>query len=266
MNRAFLVLITWPLLLWSCSSGSAPETQADAAPYRILHELPHDPHAFTQGLVVDGPDILESSGLYGKSFLSRYDALSAEQRNRTALPDDIFAEGIAILEDQLYLLTWKSGRLLVFDKHTLRFKKQMHYQGEGWGITYDGRHFVTSDGSDQLSFRDVSSFEVKKRITVSDQKRKWSQLNELEFIDGKIWANVWQWSIILVVDPGSGEVLHQLDLSDLVKRNQPNGRVNVLNGIAYDPQRNAVWVTGKNWPKRYLLEVQSVLGKANIAE
>lgn len=263
---SLLMLMAWPCALWSCSTRPDPAQSVEPSAYRIIEERPHDPQVFTQGLQVDGEHILESSGLYGQSFLVRYHTSTGEVIKRTALPDEVFAEGLTVVGDSVYMLTWKSGRLFILDRHSFAFQNQQYYEGEGWGIVYDGQSFITSDGSDQLTFRDAQTFAPTQSITVNDAERRWRNLNELEYIDGKVWANVWQSPLILIIDPASGDVLNKLDLSDLVKRNPLTGNANVLNGIAYDPQRNAIWVTGKRWSKRYLLEVASVLGTARTAQ
>lgn len=238
---------------------SVPASHANVKlSYRIVKVLPHNNQSFTQGLVLDGEDLLESSGLYGKSYIARYHVESGLEISRQLLPANIFAEGITQVGDFLYVLTWRAGVVLVLHKHNFGFVKQMTYHGEGWGLTFDGQHLITSDGSARLTFRDRDTFAPIKRIEVKEGSRKWKLINELEFAQGFIWANVWRSSTILVIDPHDGHVIAALDMNDLVKDNLSRSPDEVLNGIAYDPVNKAFWVTGKNWHNRYLLEVNGI--------
>lgn len=219
----------------------------------ILDTKPHLEGAFTQGLIINNGEITETSGLYGKSYVVRYDAETNRVAQKMTLPRSYFAEGITQVGNNLYLLTWKEGKLFVLRTYSFEFVNTLNYTGEGWGITHDGSHFITSDGSSSLAFRDSETFEVQHTIQVHEGARTWDQLNELEFAQGLIWANVFHDSHILAINPSTGEVVGKADLSDLVAENSRASDKAVLNGIAYDEDSNAFWVTGKLWPKRYLL-------------
>ncbi len=223
--------------------------------YEVVRVLPHDRESFTQGLIVQDESILETSGLYGRSFIQRYDKNSGQRLQFQRLPDSIFAEGVTSMADRVYVLTWKSGVLLILDGNTLELVDRRKYTGEGWGITHNSTHFIVSNGSDRLQFRDIRTFSPVRELKVVDPHRKWHNINELEFADGKVWANVWQTSCIIVIDPVSGHVEGILDLAPLAQVNNPHPGESVLNGIAHDATTGTFWVTGKLWPKRYEIRV-----------
>jgi len=244
------------LLLAACGSPHTP-APVGSQPQKILYEIlathPHDIGSFTQGLITDGDVITETSGLYTKSFLLQYQAISGEILQRVDLPKDLFAEGITQFNNQLFMLTWHKEQALVFDAQTLTHEKTLAYSGQGWGITHNGEHLITSNGSDTLSFRRADDFAVVRTLQVNDAERSWDQLNELEFADGYIWSNVWQSPLILAINPQTGRVEGIVDLAELDRINNHAPGQSVLNGIAYDVQRNAYWITGKWWPNRYLV-------------
>jgi glutamine cyclotransferase len=238
------------ILLCACLRAyAAPELE-----YQIVKESPHDPGLFTQGLILDGQDFIESSGLYGRSFVRRYKQTSSEVLKEIALPKAHFAEGLAIVDQHLYLLTWQEELLYIFDKNSLKplFKKR--FKGEGWGLTFDGSHLIMSNGSSQLFYRDKGSFEIKRSIDVKNDNKSVTNLNELEYAWQSIWANVWLDSRIFQIHPLSGKVIGEINLETLVNKNGGAKR-GVLNGIAYDREADALWITGKNWPKKYLIKV-----------
>lgn len=241
------------ILLWTLTSTCRAENIQHYG-YRVLERQPHDRQSFTQGLVVDGDHLLESSGLYGKSYLQRYPAAGTAPAARITLPDTLFAEGIAIVGERLYCLTWKRGRLLLFRRDNLQPLGQKRYRGQGWGLAALDGQLVMSDGSEYLSLRDSDSFRLLRRVRVTRAGRPLRQLNDLTVIDGLVWANVWYQDFIVAIDPDSGRVVAELDLADLV-RGQRSRPEEVLNGLAWDPQRQGLWVTGKYWRQRYLLEL-----------
>lgn len=249
MTRYLAALI----LLFTASSGMPALAKPATLEPVILEVKPHIEGAFTQGLIVDNGEITETSGIYGKSYVMRYDAQTNRILQKMTLPRSYFAEGITQVGNKLYMLTWKEGKLFVLRAYSFEFVETLNYSGEGWGITYDGMHFVTSDGSSNLVFRDFSSFTPLRTVSVHEGAKSWSKLNELEFAHGLIWANVWQSPFILAIEPSTGEVVGKADLSELVKENSHTPDTTVLNGIAYDERTNAFWVTGKLWPKRYLV-------------
>lgn len=236
-------------LLLCAYTQAAPEIR-----YKILEERAHDPALFTQGLVMDGADLLESSGQYGSSFVRRYRLDSGKVLQENKLPKDEFAEGLAVVGQRLYLLTWREHTLYILDKLELKPLYKLSYEGEGWGLTFDGSHLIMSDGSDTLSYRNKKNFTVKRSVNVKDAGKPVSQLNELEYAWQSIWANVWREDRILQIDPLTGEVRGELRLGSLVKKNGGNFN-KVLNGIAYDKNADALWITGKYWPKKYLIKV-----------
>jgi glutamine cyclotransferase len=224
-------------------------------PYAVLETKDHDPTLFTQGLIVDGEDLIESSGLYGQSKIVRYNAETGDVINRSPLPSSIFAEGIQRLDDSIYLLTWREGRAYRLEASSFLIRQVFPLETEGWGLTHDGQHFIQSDGSDQLYFRNSSTFQVEKTITVRDNGQPQPMLNELEYANGLIWANVYMTPIIVAISPDRGEVVLELDLSELTARHSDGNPGHVLNGIAYDSERDAFWITGKCWSKRYLINI-----------
>lgn len=232
--------------------------------YEVIAERTHKPNLFTQGFLVDGDHFYESSGLYKQSVLVSYPIaepastwakISAPFTQKQSIPNKYFAEGLALLNDKLYLLTWQEQTLLVYDKATLNYEKSIPYQGEGWGLTTDGKYLIRSDGSDTLYFHNAEDFSVTKSIKVTADEAV-SNLNELEYAQGFIWANVWYQDHILKIDPVTGKVEGKIDLSELKKSIKLEYEEQVLNGIAWDEQRQAFWVTGKWWPKMFLLRVE----------
>lgn len=249
-----LLCISIGFALSGCGSShtTLPKSPKKIA-YEILAVYPHDTNTFTQGLVINGDVITETSGLYAKSFLVQYNALSNEILRGQILPRDIFAEGITELNGRFYVLTWHAEKAFVFNAQTLVQEQTLTYTGEGWGITHDGEHLITSDGSNVISFRTPEDFSVVKTLQVGDGTRTWNQLNELEFAEQRIWANVWQTPLLLAINPASGQVEAIVDMAELDRINNHMPGHSVLNGIAYDPERQAYWITGKLWPNRYLV-------------
>lgn len=219
----------------------------------VLEERPHDSSAFTQGLLINEGKVYESSGLYGKSFIRRYDNQSQKIEKQRKLPNKFFAEGLTLLNKQLFLLTWKAGMALVLDPKTLQPLKKFTYSGEGWGLTHSSNELIMSDGSDRLTFRDPSTFKKTNSILVHSKRKRYKHLNELEYAESAIWANVWQSNFILKISPRDGSVIGIADLSKLTVKNNQIKSESVLNGIAYDHEKKAFWITGKYWPTRYLV-------------
>ncbi|HSC69190.1 MAG TPA: glutaminyl-peptide cyclotransferase [Cellvibrio sp.] len=263
MNQFLCALLCTSLL---CIANLLPNKSnaAEVIPYEILAERTHKPTLFTQGLLVDGDNFYESSGLYDKSLLVSYPIaepdsawakISAPFKQKQNIPPRYFAEGLALLDDKLYLLTWQEQTLMIYDKATLTYQKSLHYKGEGWGLTQYEKQLVRSDGSDTLYFHNPSDFAVSKTIKVTDGKVPVARLNELEFAQGFIWANIWYDDRIVKIDPANGNVLGELDLSALKQKMKLDNSEQVLNGIAWDEKRQAFWITGKNWPKMFLVRI-----------
>ncbi|MBR9912513.1 MAG: glutaminyl-peptide cyclotransferase [Gammaproteobacteria bacterium] len=240
-------------LQWTTAASARPAIEQYS--YRLLQTLPHDPRSFTQGLVVDGDALIESSGLYGRSFIRRYQRETGATSARTRFPARLFAEGIAIHRDDLYCLSWKAGRVLLFDKVTLAHRATLNYRGEGWGLAQLDGQLVMSNGSAELSWRDPANFEVRRRLTVTEQGRPVARLNDLTVQGDLIWANIWQQTRLIAIHPTTGEVVAELDLAELAAAELNHNRENVLNGIAWDEELNGLWVTGKRWQRRYLLQL-----------
>lgn len=228
-------------------------------PYKILETKDHDPTLFTQGLIVDGDDLIESAGLYGQSKIVRYKAETGELIHSAPLPKTIFAEGIHQLNNSIFLLTWQEGRAYRLEADSFLIRQVFPLKVEGWGLTHNGEHFIQSDGSDTLYFRNSSTFEIEKTVSVHDGSQPCHNLNELEYARGLVWANVYMTPEIVAIEPDSGEVVFTLDLSELADRHKDGDPGHVLNGIAYDSKRDAFWITGKCWNKRYLIKINSDL-------
>ncbi|GLS27653.1 glutaminyl-peptide cyclotransferase [Marinibactrum halimedae] len=223
--------------------------------YKVLDRQPHDRSLFTQGFLVDGPWIYESSGRYGQSKLARYKEADSSSFYAMKLPSRVFAEGMTLFDDHFYVLTWQSRKGYVYDRNWI-LKRTFHYEGEGWGLTHSDSHLIMSDGSNQLRFLNPKSLIVEQTLTVTGDDQNWDNLNELEFHDGLIWANRWQHNHIIAIDAKTGKVKGILDLTDLHQTRPGKRRERVLNGIAWSDARQGFWVTGKLWPTRYLIQIQ----------
>jgi glutamine cyclotransferase len=239
---------------------------APAITFEIIAERTHKPTLFTQGLLVDGDHFYESSGLYNKSLLVSYPIAepasvwakhSAPFSKKQTIPERYFAEGLALHEGKLYLLTWREQTLLIYDKTTFNYLKSISYEGEGWGLTSDGKQLIRSDGSDSLSFHNPDTFAVTKTLKVTDDGTPVTNLNELEFAQGAIWANIWYQDRIIKIDPESGKILGEINLQALKQQLKLTSSEQVLNGIAWDEKQQAFWVTGKLWPKMFLIRTTS---------
>lgn len=236
-----------------------PTSEIPAVPpvqsYRVVATYPHDPQAFTQGLVYENGQFYEGTGLNGQSTLRRVELESGNVLQSIALADQYFGEGIVILGDKIYQLTWQNRVGFVYDKSTFEQIGQFNYATEGWGLTTDGTYLILSDGTSTIYFLDPNSFEVVKQVVVDNPTGgPISRINELEYINGEIYANIWQTDKIVRLDPNNGRVLGWIDLTGLLA---PEDRVgaDVLNGIAYDPDNQRLFVTGKLWPKLFEIEL-----------
>ncbi len=216
----------------------------------IVATFPHDPAAFTQGLLVHDGQLYESTGQYGHSSIRRVDLQSGRVEQLAPLNFTYFGEGMTILGERIYQLTWKSQTALVYDLASFELLETKRYSGEGWGLTDDGEALIMSDGSATLRYYDPDTFEQLRTLEVRDQGRPVTRLNELEYIDGEIWANIWYDDRLVRISPATGEVLAWVDLSHLVPRTRRSPDA-VLNGIAYDADAGRLFVTGKNWPQLF---------------
>lgn len=236
---------------WAQLHGRAA---AEAAGFTVVAVYPHDPKAFTQGLAIAGGQLYEGTGLYGQSTIRKVDLATGRVEKQRPINDMYFGEGIAILDGRLYQLTWQNGVGIVYDLATFTQQRTFQYAGEGWGLTQDGKQLILSDGSSKLRFIDPQTFAVVREIDVRDHGQPVQKLNELEYVDGEIWSNVWYDDRIARISPASGEVLGWVDLSALYPKSVRNSEA-VLNGIAYDAQAKRLFVTGKNWPQLYEIKI-----------
>lgn len=284
-----ILFVTAALTLFSAAAASRAETPASPSnrpaakpaesadriplPKRLrlkpLRTLPHDDQSFCQGLfyefdAADGKGVLyESSGHYGRSEIRRVDLETGRTLARTPLKKEFFGEGAAAVGDRIYQLTWREGVCFVYDKDSLRPVDQFRYKGEGWGLAFDGTDLIVSDGSDSLTFFDPVRRKTGRRLRVfwrnpkNGKKEKIAKLNELEFIEGEIWANVYQTTFIVRIDPKSGEVIEFLNFARYVPKDYAGSADFVLNGIAWDREGRKLYLTGKNWPILYELGIEN---------
>lgn len=250
-------LVLLALLFATTAAMPASAEQGTAATaYEVVASYPHDPQAFVQGLVWHDGGFYESTGLYGRSSLRRVAFPSGEVQQQIALADDLFGEGLALVGERLVQLTWRSGRGLVYDRATFGLLGEFAYHTEGWGLTYDGMSLIMSDGSDVLTILEPDSFQPLRTLPVTIDGRPLRMLNELEWIEGEIWSNVWQTDQIVRIDPKTGRVTSVLDLAGLLPAELRTGGEDVLNGIAYDPAERRIFVGGKLWPRLFEIRVR----------
>jgi len=211
----------------------------------------HDTGAFTQGLVWHDNKLFEGTGEIGHSSIREVELVTGRVVRKRDLPSPHFGEGIVILGENLYQITWTTHKAFVYDWRTFNPKKEFRYDGEGWGLTTDGKSLIMSDGSSAIFFRDPNTFEVTRTISVLDNDVPVTQLNELEWVKGEIWANVWMSDQIVRIDPADGKVTGWIDLAGILPPMDRTGSEDVLNGIAYDAENDRIFVTGKRWPKLF---------------
>jgi len=232
---------------------AAPAAAAPTLPWRVLDERPHDPDAFTQGLVAHGGVLLESTGLYGASSVRRLDPETGRVLKRVALADGYYGEGLTVHGGRAIQLTWLENRVLFWRPGSLAPQGARAYAWEGWGLTTDGTSLIASDGTDMLRFLDPVTFAVRRFVSVRDGSIAVEDLNELEYRDGIVWANVWKSDRIALIDPETGRVRAWLDMARL--RSRLGGAGEVLNGIARDPVTGHMVVTGKWWPRMFAIRL-----------
>jgi glutamine cyclotransferase len=242
--------------------SSVPE--APAIPYTILNAYPHDTSAFTQGLEFYKGQLYESTGLEGRSTLRTVDLKTGAVKQLHKLAPKEFGEGITVLNDTLYQLTWENHIVFVYDPKTLKLIRQMTWNGEGWGITNNGKSLILSDGSDKLYFCQPSDLKLEKVLSVTDHLGPLNNLNELEYVNGSIYANRIEYNYIVKINPSNGFVTGKLDFTDILKKYakidltyiQTNPHGAVLNGIAWNPENKKMYITGKLWPLLFELDMQ----------
>jgi glutaminyl-peptide cyclotransferase len=250
---SLLLLFGAMLLLGNDAEGAAP-----IEGYRVVHTYPHDSSAFTQGLVMVGGMLYEGTGLNGRSSVRAVDLGTGRAIQSVEVPAQYFGEGLTDWGSNLIELTWKAQRGFVYDRFSMRLVRTFAYKGEGWGLTHDRQNLIMSDGTAVLRFLDPVTFQVVRTLSVSDGGRPVMELNELEYIHGEIYANVWQTDRIARISPQTGKVIAWIDLNGLLAADERTEGNAVLNGIAYDQKSDRVFVTGKLWPK--LFEIKLVPG------
>lgn len=247
MSRPFLLLLFLALL----SSGASASREYS---YTVLDKKPQSRDIFVQGLQIQDDKLYVSGGGYGKSRLLRYDFASGDLELERTVDPRLWAEGLTVFRDRLYLLTWKSRNLFVYSKQELGAIERLQIPGEGWGITHNGEQLIYSDGSDRLYYLSPQERRITRTLRVTERGKPVVRLNELEWINGQIWANVWQTDRIVMINPASGEVEGSINLRGLLPLMERRADTDVLNGIAINPADGGIWVTGKNWPWMYRIE------------
>lgn len=238
--------------------GDDNQTKLQSAPvytFRILNSYTHDRDAFTQGLVFEDGTLYEGTGLYGKSSLRRVDLETGDVLQVHPLSAEYFGEGITIFEDTIVQLTWQSKKGFIYDKNSFEVLRDFKYETEGWGITSDGKRLIMSDGTSTLYFIDPDTLKTIGNIQVNDEGRPVNNLNELEYVKGQIYANIWHTDNIAMIDPNNGRVTGWADLSGILPAQLNSTAEDVLNGIAYDVKNDRLFVTGKLWPQLFKIEL-----------
>jgi glutaminyl-peptide cyclotransferase len=246
LRRAPAVLALWTTIVSSAFSADT---------YKIVHTYPHDRQAYTQGLLYKDGYLYESTGLNGRSSLRMDDLETGHVLQSVPVPSKYFAEGLASWGSTLIQLTWQAHTAFVYDRFSFRLLRTFHYEGEGWGLTEDGKNLILSDGTATLRFLDPATFREVRRVVVKDRGDPVTQLNELEYVRGEVYANVWHSDRIARIAPSTGKVLGWIDLSGLLPAGQVSDPEAVLNGIAYDPMHDRLFVTGKLWPALFEIKV-----------
>ena len=239
----------------SGASSSSGETPVRNYTYEVVNTYPHDSGAYTQGLMIEGEKFFEGTGLRGRSSLRKVDLQTGSVEQIHHLSSSIFGEGIVVYDNKILQLSWTSRIGFIYNKDTFEQLRSVTYPTEGWGITYDGTQFIISDGTANLYFRDKITFEEIDRVTVRDDQGTVTRLNELEYVKGEIYANVWQSDRIARINPANGRVVGWIDLAGLLPPEDHSSTVDVLNGIAYDSVKNRLFVTGKLWPKLFEIKL-----------
>ena len=238
--------------------GDAPEAPPQPSVYsvEVVKTYPHDDKAFTQGLFFSEGRLFESTGIEGQSTLRQVNIRTGTPIRKRNLPDDVFGEGAAVVDDEIVSLTWKAGKGFVHDLETLKPVSEFTYPGEGWGLTYDGEKLILSDGTGTLRYLNPATYEEMGQLEVTLQGQPVKYLNELEWVDGEIFANVWTSDWIFRIDPETGDVTGLIDLSGIHPRGRDRQRAeDVANGIAYEPTSKRLFLTGKNWPVLYEVKI-----------
>lgn len=236
--------------------ADAPPPAVPIVTATIVERLPHDSSAFTEGLLIDHGKLYESTGYERQSFIRRIDLATGKVEQQTQLAPDVFGEGIVVWRDEILNVIWHGGHGQRRALKDFRLTGSFRYDGEGWGMTQDGRHIILSDGTPVLRFLDPKTLKVVRRLPVTFNGRPLPRINELEYVKGTILANVWFTSAVVRIDPQSGKVTQVIDLSALVDDAHPKNPDSVANGIAYDAAHDRLYLTGKNWPWLYQVKLE----------
>lgn len=253
---AALAFISMPLWAGEKETNFTEQDTAPVYDYKIINIYPHDKAAYTQGLVYDGQDLYESTGLYGNSTVRQVELETGRILKLYKMPAKYFGEGLTIWKNQLIQLTWKSMIGFVYNKSDFEQIGEFYYDREGWGITNDRQRLIMSDGSDTLYFINSNTFSNEGIVDVKDGGKPVYHLNELEFIDGKIFANIYFDNRIAIISPETGAITAWIDLQGLAAREKNSSKVDVLNGIAYNAKKDTLLVTGKFWPELFEIGIQ----------
>jgi glutamine cyclotransferase len=240
--------------------GAATLQEVPTYTYKVKNSWPHDRRAYTQGLIFLDGMLWESTGQYGASSLRKVELKTGKVIKQISVPGKYFAEGMTVFHNKVFQLTWQEHKGFIYDPATFQKQGEFSYTGEGWGLTHDNESLIMSDGTDQIRFLDPSTLQTTRTINVTDRGAPVDQLNELEYIDGEIYANIYQTDRIARIEPTTGRVLGWIDLTGLLAAKDRTGEEDVLNGIAYDETGKRLFVTGKMWPK--LFEIEIVKNKA----
>jgi glutaminyl-peptide cyclotransferase len=250
-----LVLLLFVLAIWLSTTAEA-QSSSDADGYQIVHAYPHDPKAFTQGLVYVDGHLYESTGRNGTSSIRMVELATGKVLQHFELPAEYFGEGLTDWGSSLVQLTWKAEKGFVYDRFSFRELRTFEYKGEGWGLTHDSKQLIMSDGTADLRFLDPQNFREKRRVHVVDEAgHAVEQLNELEYIHDEIYANIWHSEKIARISPRTGKIVGWIDLTGLIDRSELTDPDAVLNGIAYDAAGDRLFVTGKLWPKLFEIKI-----------
>jgi len=261
---ALVFVLTLSFTSFACQPGSVANLSGEKSPgnhaiptygYEVVHSWPHDPRAFTQGLVFHDGKLLESTGQEGRSSLRRTELETGKVLQKVDVPEPYFAEGTTLLKGKIYQLTWQHQLGFIYDAWTFDKIGTFNYQGEGWGLTNDGQSLILSDGTNRIRFLDPDNFQVRKTIAVVDGSMPVMEINELEYVQGEIYANIWHADRIARINPQSGLIVGWIDLKGLLAPGEVTDEEAVLNGIAYDETNGRLFVTGKLWPKLFEIRV-----------
>ena len=249
MNANRLITIALALAVLVSCQGKVKNYRLN-----VIKEYPHDTSSYTQGLFFHDGTLYESTGQMGESTMRIVDLESGNPLRKLSFADKYFIEGSVILDDELFILSWMNKEAFIYDASTMEYKQTYSYPREGWGLTTDGKNLIASDGSANLYFLD-KRFNVQKTVRVTLDDKPLKLLNELEWIDGKIWANIYMTDNIAIINPRTGNVEGMIDCSGLLDRKLRTPRTDVLNGIAYNPEDGKIYLTGKYWPKMFEIEL-----------